>query len=111
MYYYYRYIFANQNLKAYKVWDYSKEIINALKCIYKSDLIAVDFSDAYYGFWLNRQKQQYEHNQVGKIIAASVSNFNSNKSIYSYNNSNGTTGTSTQIFIEDTSARKSQNSI
>lgn len=109
MQYYYRYIFTNQNLKTFEVWNYSKEIISALKTIYSSDLVEVEFSSSHYGFWLNRKKGQYEHNNVGKLIANSVSDFNNNKSIYTFNPSNSdTVGVSTQIFKEDKNFRNTR---
>lgn len=111
MYYYYQYILANKSLKTFNVWDYSQEIITALKLTYKNHLISVDFSDSYYGFWLDRPKGQYEHSPVGKSIASSVSDFNNNKSIYNYTSCQGTHGTSTQIFKEDTSKSKIQSTL
>ncbi|WP_034438573.1 hypothetical protein [Clostridium ihumii] len=111
MYYYYRYIFTNKDLKIYNVWAYSQKIINALELTYKNNLISVDFSYEYYGFWLNREKGQHEHSKAGKIIASSISDFNKKKSTYTYTCSDGTPGISTQIFHEDKSKRKIQATI
>ena len=105
-YNYYRYVFANKELKELCVWDYSQQIINALKTYYPRNLISVDFSKNYYGFWLDGVKDDTEQKSIGKLIASTIHDFDAKKSAYYYH-----VGTridsSTKIFIEDTTAKRS----
>lgn len=105
-YNYYRYVFVNKALKELSIWDYSQQIIDALKTYYPSNLISVEFSKSYYGFWLDGVKDDGNQRLIGKLIASTISDFDVKKSTYYYH-----TGTrldsSTQIFKEDIDAKRS----